>query len=91
MIYLIALQYMKQAYAFFISCFFMFQQFFLEVAANSRTSIGLLFFALAIYILILKDIDEFQRKVLFTIFLFSCVVSSYSTTFVFFFFCLHVI
>jgi uncharacterized membrane protein len=85
-IYLIALQYMKQAYAFFISCFFMFQQFFLEVAANNRTSIGLLFFALAIYILILKDIDEFQRKVLFTIFLFSCVVSSYSTTFVFFFF-----
>jgi len=84
-IYLIALKSVKEFHAFLISCFFMFQELFFNIAANSRTSIALLCFALSIFVLIHKDLTEFQRRILLIVFFFTCVVSSYSSTFIFFF------
>ncbi len=84
-IYLIARTYVSSLYAFLAALFFESQIMFLAVTSNARTSMGILFFALAIMTIFHKDLSEFNRRLLFMIFAISCVLSHYSTSYVFFF------
>lgn len=83
-IYMIAKEYLSNVYAFLASIFLMSQTTFLSATANARTVIAILFVALSIMVLINVRLSEFQKKVLLIIFMFSCIVSHYSTTYIFF-------
>jgi uncharacterized membrane protein len=61
------------------------QGLFLCTAANSRASIAILFFALAMMVLFSDKIDPLKKRILFIIIMASCMVSHYSTTYIFFF------
>ena len=63
----------------------MFQAMLLRVTSNPRTSLAILFFALAMMILFNDRIDPLKKKSLFIVFMASCLVSHYSTTYIFFF------
>ena len=84
-IYIISKKYVGEMYGFLASCFFMFQANFLWTTANSRTSIAILFFALAMMVLFNDKIDPLKKRVLFIVFMASCIVSHYSTAYIFFF------
>ena len=84
-VYVIARRYIGDLYGFLTSCFFMFQSFFMWIEAHPRTSISILFFTLAIMALFNNRITPLKKKALFIIFMVSCLVSHYSTTYIFFF------
>jgi len=84
-IYVISKKYIGESYAFLASCFFMSQFTFLWTTANSRTNIAILFFALAMMTLFSDKIDPLKKRILFIVFMASCMVSHYSTTYIFFF------
>jgi uncharacterized membrane protein len=63
----------------------MFQSNFLLSGSNPRTDIAILFFALAMMILFNDKIDPLKKRILFIVFMASCILSHYSTTYVFFF------
>ena len=84
-IYVISKKYVGESYAFLASCFYMFQSIFLWTEYNARANIAMLFFAFAMLTLFNDKINPLQKKVLFIIFMASCVVSHYSTTYIFFF------
>lgn len=83
-IYVISKKYIEESYAFLTSFFFISQAIFIYTAANARTSIGILFFALAMMVFFSDKITVSKRKLLFIIFISSCLVSHYSTTYIFF-------
>ena len=84
-IYILSKKYIGESYAFLASCFFMFQLNFLMNALHARTNIAILFFALAMMMLFNDRIDPLKKRLLFIIFMTSCMVSHYSTTYIFFF------
>ena len=84
-IYIISKKYVGESYAFLASCFFMFQSNFLWTEYNARTNTAILFFALAMMTLFNDKIDPLKKRILFIVFMASCMVSHYSTTYVFFF------
>ena len=84
-VYVIAKKYIGNFYAFLASCFFMTQVVFLNATGCSSTILAILFFALAIMVLVHDGIGEFAKRLLFIIFAASCIVSHYSTTYIFFF------
>lgn len=85
LVYIITREYLSEIYAFLASVFFMSQNIFLMTTANSRTTVAILFFGLTIVVLLNGRLSEFVKKLLFIIFIFSCIVSHYSTTYIFFF------
>jgi uncharacterized membrane protein len=84
-IYIISRKFIGNLYAFLASLFFMSQGAFLWAAANPRTVIAILFFALSVMVLFHSELDELNKRLLFIIFAVSCIVSHYSTTYIFFF------
>jgi len=84
-IYVLSKRYIGDFYAFLASCFSMFQVYFLSVAFNPRTSVAVLFFALTMMTLFNDKIDPWKKRLLFIVFMASCIVSHYSTTYIFFF------
>ena len=84
-IYIISKKYVEEGYAFLASCFFMFQSIFLWTAFNARANIAMLFFAFAMMTIFSDKIDPLKKRVLFIVFMASCMVSHYSTTYIFFF------
>ena len=84
-IYVISKKYVGEMHAFLASCFFMFQQNFLFTAWNARTNTAVLFFALAMMVLFSDKIDPLKKRILFILFMASCIVSHYSTSYIFFF------
>jgi len=84
-VYVLSKRYIGDSYAFLASCFFMFQHIFLYTALDSRTNTAILFFALAMMTLFNDKIDPLKKRVLFIVFMASCMVSHYSTTYIFFF------
>ena len=84
-IYVLSKKYVGELYGFLASCFFMFQSSFLVTEAWARISIAILFYALAMMVLFNDKIAPLKRRVLFIVFMASCVVSHYSTTYIFFF------
>ena len=89
-IYVISKKYVGEMHAFLASCFFMFQQNFLFTAWNARTNTAVLFFALAMMVLFSDKIDPLKKRILFILFMASCIVSHYSTSYIFFFIMLGV-
>jgi uncharacterized membrane protein len=83
-VYLITKNYFSSFSALLASVFFMSQNFFIITTASPRTNIAILFFALAILVLLHSGISEVNKKILFITFILSCIVSHYSTTYVFF-------
>jgi len=84
-IYIISKKYVGELYGFLASCFYMFQSNFLLAGYTPRTSIALLFFALAMMTLFNDRIDPLKKRILFITFIFSCIISHYSTAYIFFF------
>ena len=84
-IYVISKKYVEESYAFLASCFFMFQSNFLFTEYNARANIAMFFFAFAMMALFSDKIDPLKKRVLFIVFMASCMVSHYSTTYIFFF------
>jgi uncharacterized membrane protein len=84
-VYIIAKKYIGRFYAFLASFFFMAQVIFLWTTGISNTNLAILFFALAIMVLFHQDIGEFAKRPLFIIFAASCIISHYSTSYIFLF------
>ena len=84
-IYVLSKRYIGESYAFLASCFFMFQLNFLWTELHARTNTAILFFALAMMTLFYDKIDPVKKRILFIVFMASCMVSHYSTTYIFFF------
>ncbi|MDD5093332.1 MAG: DUF2206 domain-containing protein [Dehalococcoidia bacterium] len=81
-VYLIAKKYLSSFYASLASLFFMAQNVFLMTSASSRTTIAILFFALSVMVLFHEGLSDFAKKLLFIIFVASCLVSHYSTSYI---------
>ena len=84
-IYVLSKRYIGEPYAFLASCFFMCQYNFLWTEFNARTNSAILFFALAMMVLFDGKIEPLKKRILFIVFMASCMVAHYSTTYVFFF------
>ena len=84
-VYIIAKKYIGNCHAFLASFFFTSQVIFLWTVANARANIAVLFFALAIMVLFHDGIGGVTKRLLFIIFSTSCVISHYSTAYIFFF------
>jgi len=84
-VYILSKKYIGELYGFLASCFFMFQQYFLFAEFYPRTLTAVLFFALAMLVLFNDKIDPLKKRILFIVFMASCMVSHYSTTYLFFF------
>jgi len=84
-IYVTSKKYIGELYAFIASFFFISQDIFLRTAASPRTNIAIFFVALAIMVFFDDEIDPLKRRLLFILFIASCVISHYSTTYLFFF------
>ena len=83
--YIIAKKYLGNFYAFLASYFFMSQVIFLRAEGSASTITAILFFSLAIMVLFHDGMNMFARKLLFIIFALSCLLSHYSTSYIFFF------
>lgn len=80
-IYVISRKYVGELYAFLAAFFFISQLNFLWTTSNARTSLAVLFFALIIMLLLTDKIKEMHKSILVIIFVFSIVLSHYSTSF----------
>ena len=81
--FIISKKYIGYFYGFLASVFFMFQARF--VFSGGRTNVAIFFFALAMMVLFSDIIDPQKKRILFIVFMASCMVSHYSTTYIFFF------
>lgn len=84
-IYILSKKYIGELYAFLASFFFISQLTFLSVAGNPRTNVAIFFVALAFTAFFSDKIDPLKRRILFVVFMTSCIVSHYSTAYIFFF------
>ncbi len=82
-VYSISSKFIGEFWAFLAAIFFVSQSSFLDSLYNSRTTVAILFFAISIMILFNSNLDEFKRKLIFIILVASCIVSHYSTTYIF--------
>lgn len=83
-VYIIAKEYLGGRYAFLASFFFMSQSTFLNTTANARTTVAILFVALSIMVLLNDRLSLLEKRLFSIVFIFSCIVSHYSTTYIFF-------
>jgi uncharacterized membrane protein len=83
-IYLIAKKYLNSFYSFLASIFFIAQYYFINAEFSPRTVIAILFFAMAFLVLFANELTARNKYILFIIFAASCIVSHYSTTYIFF-------
>jgi len=83
-IYVLSKKYIGEGYAFIASSFFMFQKHFFWAEFYPRTLTAVLFFALAMMTHFSDKINPLKRRILFIVFMASCIVSHYSTTYIFF-------
>jgi uncharacterized membrane protein len=84
-IYVLSKRYIGEFYGFLTSFFFMSQHNFFWTTAHARTNTAILFFALAMMILFSDKIDPLKKRILFIVFMVSCMMSHYATTYIFFF------
>jgi len=84
LVFLASRKYIGYYYAFLATAFFMSQVYFLNAAFSPRTVLAILFFALSIITLFLDGIGKPTKKLLFIVFIASCIISHYSTSYIFF-------
>ena len=84
-VYIISKKYINECYAFLASVFFISQLFFIYTMQSAvRQGIAIFFFALGMMVIFSNEISGFNKKMLFLIFMFSVIVSHYSTAYVMF-------
>lgn len=83
-VYILSKKYIGAMYAFLASFFFMSQHLFVA-HQGGRTNVAIFFFALAMMVLFNDKIESMKKRILFIVFMASCTVSHYSTTYIFFF------
>jgi len=84
-VFVISKKYVGNFYGFLASIFFIFQARFIFATGGARTNVAIFFFALAMMILFNEQMNPLKKKILFIVFTASCIVSHYSTTYIFFF------
>jgi uncharacterized membrane protein len=84
-VYIISKKYIGNFYALLVSFSFMAQVMFLMTPSLARTNTAILFFALVIMVLFHDGLRDFNKKLFIIIFVTSCILSHYSTTYIFFF------
>jgi len=84
-VFIISKKYIGTHYSFLAAFFFISQLYFQHTTALSRINLAVLFFILAIMVLFCDDITGVAKRGLFVIFAASCILSHYSTTYIFFF------
>lgn len=90
-VYVLSKKYVSELYAFIAAVFFVWQKYFFYHIQNAmRTEIAILFFALAMMVFFDDEIDKLNKKIFFLIFMFSVVVSHYTTAYISFFMILFV-
>lgn len=82
-VYSISRRYVSSFYAFLSAVFFISQLTFLDDGGDFRNRVAVFFFALVIMVLVHQNLTEINRRFLFIVFSAMCVVSNYSTTYVF--------
>ncbi|HII84311.1 MAG TPA: DUF2206 domain-containing protein [Methanobacterium subterraneum] len=83
-IYIVSKKYLKNSYAFLAAFFFISQVLFINAAANTRTFMAILFVALIALVIFDDQIPDMKKMILFILFLFSCILSHYSTAYIIF-------
>lgn len=83
-IYIVSKKYLKNSYAFLAAFFFISQVLFINAAANTRTFMAILFVALIALVIFDDYIPDMKKMILFILFLFSCILSHYSTAYIIF-------
>lgn len=83
-VYIISRKYLGDFLAFLASFFFVSQLNFIWISALARNNMAILFFALVIMVLFNDNISNPARKLFIIVFTASCIVSHYSTTYIFF-------
>ena len=81
-VYLVARKYLVSKYAFLGALLFIFQLFFLSLLGAVRQEIATIFFFLAVLVIFDFEMSKWPRKLLIIIFLFSMLISHYSTAYV---------
>lgn len=82
-IYFISKKIVGNKYALFVALLVLFQMNFIELLSLIRQEFALIFFFLAVLVLFdTADLSNRNRKILFTIFMLSVIVSHYSTAFI---------
>lgn len=84
-VFIISKKYVGDFYGFLASIFFIFQTRFIFATGGARTNVAIFFFALAMMVLFSDKIQPTKKRFLFIVFMASCIVSHYSTTYIFFF------
>jgi uncharacterized membrane protein len=87
MVYTVAKKYLNQRFAFFASLLFVFQVFFINIVGAVRQEVAIIFFFLAVMILFdcfgdKKFEESWLKKSLFLVFVFSMIISHYTTSYV---------
>jgi uncharacterized membrane protein len=83
--YIIFKKYVGELHAFLASLFFIFQMSFIfGLQSAMRTELAIFFVALAMMVFFDDKIDKPSKKLFFLIFIFSVIISHYSTAYVFF-------
>ena len=81
-VYLVARKYLISKYAFLGALLFIFQLFFVSLLGAVRQEIATIFFFLAVLVIFDFEMSKWPRKLLIIIFLFSMLISHYSTAYV---------
>lgn len=84
LIYLISNKYVKKEYAFIAAFFFMSQLSFFTAETNPRTNLAILFVMMGLLVFFNERMTLPKKRSLFILFLVACVLSHYSTTYIFF-------
>jgi uncharacterized membrane protein len=84
-VFVISRKYVGDFYGFLASIFFISQARFIFAVGGARTNVAIFFFALAMMTLFSDKIDPLKKRIFFIVFIASCMVSHYSTTYIFFF------
>lgn len=82
-VFVIVKRYTNAFLAFIATFFFTFQQKFIITTTNSRTSMAILFFALAVLVLCDKELSNAKKYGLISLFIIGTIFSHYTTSIIF--------
>ncbi len=80
--YFVFKKFIKRTYAFYASLFFIFQIFFIFLLGAVRQEFGFIFFFLAVMVYFDTEIRDIAKKIIFSIFIFSVLISHYTTAYI---------
>jgi len=81
-IYKVVKKYLASKYAFLAALLFIFQLFFINLLGAVRQEIAIIFFFLTVMVVFDFEMEKWTRKFLIILFIFSTLISHYSTAYV---------